>query len=64
MQHDNFPCVYTGTHTLCNEYVTLINMDITTRVEEIEEHRNLSDLCKVIVWAAMGVRKQCSGRYY
>lgn len=40
MQLDSFHCVYIGTHILCNEYVTLINMDITTRVEEIEEHRD------------------------
>lgn len=31
-----------------DEYFTLINMNITTLVEEIEEHRDLSDLPKVI----------------
>lgn len=54
MQYDSFPCVFIGRPILCNEYVMLINMGVTSRVEKIKEHRDLSDLCKVICKLYLG----------
>lgn len=66
IQHNSFPCEFIGTRILWNEDVVLTNMDITALVEEIEEHRDLSDLFKAIckyIWADMGVITLCSGRH-
>lgn len=53
-QYDSFPYVFIGTPILCNEYVILINMGVTCRVEKIEEHRDLNDFCKVICKLCLG----------